>query len=106
MAKFYDSSDSEDDNINLYDSDDSDFEGFQQEDIAHLGKTLKQISMNDFIPENDKDLESDIENGWSQDPSNSPPLNAPFTGEHDLKVDMEEKKSLPVFQIIFHGRYP
>lgn len=46
------------------DDEDSDFEGFDIEDIALWRITiLPEMSMNDFVPENDKNLPDNVENG-------------------------------------------
>lgn len=46
------------------DDEDSDFEGFDIEDIALWHITiLPEMSMNDFVPENDKNLPDNVENG-------------------------------------------
>ena len=60
---------SDDDDVERFfnddDDQDSDFEGFDIEDIAAGRNTiLAEISMNDFVPENDKNLSDDVENGW------------------------------------------
>jgi len=58
---------------------DSDFEGFDIEDIvAGRNTILAEMSMNDFVPENDQNLPDDVENGW--DKIDFPPIIVPFTG--------------------------
>ena len=60
---------SDDDDVERFfnddDDQDSDFEGFDIEDIAAGRKTiLAEMSMNDCVPENDQNLSDDVENGW------------------------------------------
>jgi len=61
---------SDDDDVESFffnddDDQDSDFEGFDIEDIAVWRNTiLPEMSMNDFVPENDQNLPDNVENGW------------------------------------------
>ena len=76
----------------------NDFEGFinDERDIGHRN-VLTVLPMTDFVPNNDRDFGADQEEGWSR--VDTPLMNAPFTGEEKLNVDMPDYKPLSFLKL-------
>ncbi|XP_048775380.1 piggyBac transposable element-derived protein 4-like [Ostrea edulis] len=82
----------------------SDFEGFNLAEIQ-LGnrKTLAQVHMVDFVPNNDRDSPIDLEEGWSRE--DVAPVNSPFVGEMKLNVDMDDFEPLTFLKLFVNDDF-
>ena len=97
---------SDDEAINDFFNNDSDeeFLGFAHEDVelADLN-VIRAVPMSDFVPETDHDLPGDLENGWVSE--DTPPTNAPFTGEARLNVDMESFNPIDFLKLFINDDF-
>ena len=80
--------------------DEADFLGFLPQDINAV---LAKVPLSDFAPERDVDLPADLEARWTR--LDEPPLNAPFTGEAKLMVEMDEFDPIDFFKLFVNDDF-
>jgi hypothetical protein len=92
---------SDDDAVHgFFDDTDSEgeFDGFDNEEGAFLRRNIVgNVLMTEFVPGTDRDFPADLETGWIREDADV--LNAPFTGEAKLNVQMEAENPIDFFKL-------
>lgn len=83
-------------------SSDSDFEGFEADDIRLIGNVQRFTAI--LNPDYDREVPKDMEMNWST--VDSPPTVAPFTRNTRLTVDLADDASpIDFFKLLFNEDY-
>lgn len=99
---------SDDDAVHLFFNDDIDaenyFEGFGEGEF-NIGnaKIIGEMPMDLFTPENDRDLPSDVHNGWSRQPREL--IQAPFLEESKLNVNLDQYEAIDFFKLFINDDF-
>jgi hypothetical protein len=83
---------------NYIESENSDFDGFELEDILVGAEILNSAP----IDQSEKDIAENLE-GW--DRRDYAPLNAPFTGRPGIRVDVENMSEMDFFNLFFDDEF-
>ena len=95
-------SESESDNNSANSGSDSEFEGFEGEEVQLLGNVLRYTSI--LNPDYDREVPKDVTLNWTD--VDTPPTIAPFNRDVGLTVHLEEVASpLEFFQLLFDKDY-
>ncbi len=73
-------------NLKITSGSESDFAVFGETELVRAGVVLSISHTNDFIPNNNVNLPTDIEDGWEIEDSDN--VNSPFTNINKLHMEM------------------